>query len=70
MRSGPQADPGGAIGTIAPLKPKIVTFFTVTIYISENNLTSKMSSKMCAKTINPLCTDNKVFVKYQAKGGF
>jgi len=30
----------------------------------------QLTSKKYAKTINLLCAGNKVFVKYQAQGGF
>jgi len=32
------ADPGGAIGAIAPLKPSKVTFFTMILHKSENSI--------------------------------
>ena len=36
----PGADPGGAIGAIALLKPTEVTFFTMILYNSERHLTA------------------------------
>jgi len=33
-------------------------------------LSRKINKQKYAKIINPLCAGNKVFVKYQAKGGF
>jgi len=30
----------------------------------------KINKQKVCETINPLCADNKVFVKYQAQGGF
>jgi len=33
-------------------------------------LSRQMNKQKCQKTINQLCAGNKVFVKYQAQGGF
>jgi len=37
--------------------------------INKQKVCDKLTSKKYAKTINLLCADNKVFVKYQAQRG-